>query len=349
MTDTKILKTLISNSNVKIAQESAREWESAKDTEEFPAIKNVTIDVLSKSFTKYLTYKISPEAYQRYSVRLNIIETLRDWSRIKWDFSELAVFQNLESSFEFLSHTLQKYLSDQNISSCDDVDSLVQLAEVLHNSEHNKKLCQKYFTKVVERITNLNQSPKSERFLRNLLENSDNFKIESSLIEKLYIKPLEACISDFYLDKTKEDNFKKIDFIFEKVIDSPSLFYLISNHLKNLFVKTKYAEKSQVFIKKMMEEIELFCNKHNKDTLDLYPTNLQFCVLLLRIKPCYHDNKSRNLTVQALKQIFLEDNNNALLLVSQFPEWLPDYLKFFDILEELSQKPDTQGVSENLD
>ena len=71
--DTNILKNIINNSTIPTNIESSNEWQSVKGQEEFPAIRSILIDNLSKSFTRLLSYKVSKEAYQRYSVRLNII------------------------------------------------------------------------------------------------------------------------------------------------------------------------------------------------------------------------------------------------------------------------------------
>lgn len=43
-----------------------------------PVIDQNTSAALSTSLTDLMTYKISPEAYQRYSVRINLIVSIRN-------------------------------------------------------------------------------------------------------------------------------------------------------------------------------------------------------------------------------------------------------------------------------
>lgn len=71
--DANILQNIISSSNVTIKLNSANEEQSEKKNEEFPATNKILIDGLSKTLTKLLSYKVSREAYQRYSVRLEVM------------------------------------------------------------------------------------------------------------------------------------------------------------------------------------------------------------------------------------------------------------------------------------
>jgi hypothetical protein len=61
------MKNIIDSDNVSI-----EDWNS----QDFPVTKYTVIDGLSKTLTKLLSYKISQEAYQRYSVRLQLIASL---------------------------------------------------------------------------------------------------------------------------------------------------------------------------------------------------------------------------------------------------------------------------------
>lgn len=73
--DANILNNIIS-SDITIKLNSADEPESEKVNEDFPVTKKILIDGLSKTFTRLLSYKVSREAYQRYSVRLEVIVSL---------------------------------------------------------------------------------------------------------------------------------------------------------------------------------------------------------------------------------------------------------------------------------
>lgn len=69
--DTDIVKHIINGCTIKA--EPSKEWESIKNSDDFSSNNTLIIDRLSKSLTTLLSYKVSPEAYQRYSVRLHII------------------------------------------------------------------------------------------------------------------------------------------------------------------------------------------------------------------------------------------------------------------------------------
>lgn len=364
--DAKILKNIISSTTVPIKNESLIEWQSAKDVEEFPATRSVIIDGLSKTITKLLSYKVSHEAYQRYSVRLHVIvsliyqffnckvsinvhclnlpqETLRNWSKLKGDIGEVLMFQDSEQSHAFLVYLLKKYMKPENLSMCSDIDHLIQTAEVLLNSIENYRSLVTCFVTVIERIISLNQTDKSEQFLKRVINKSDDLHLELSLIEKIFTnlktqfveKPLMDSFVTYCSDKNKNIELNMMNMFFSKVTDSSLLFSLLVNSLRELFVETKFAEVAQSFIQKILEKIQNQCREYHKDILDLYPAHLQFCVVLLRIKPADHSKKSKKQTVQSLQEIFLNDCNDALILISHFPDWLSKYIEFSENLDEV--------------
>ncbi|XP_011494100.1 PREDICTED: uncharacterized protein LOC105359256 [Ceratosolen solmsi marchali] len=330
--DVQIMKNILSSGNMTI--EALDEHQNP----DFPPIRYNVIHELSKILTKYLSYKVSQEAYQRYSVRLHLIDTLRDWSQIKGGIDDLRFFKDNQRSYNFLIRFLKKYLSEEIIGYCDDADGLVQLAEILFNALMQKRSLTKCFTRVMERIIKLDETEKSQKFLRYIISKSDEFKLDSALINNIYLnkklqfieKPLGDSFMAYCSDRNKEHLLSNMDSLFEYVIDSPQLFQTVSGKLKEFFIETKYSEVARDFIQCVLDKIEINCAKNKKDLLDLYPTHLQFCVILLRIKQHVHRENSRIQTVESLKEIFLNDHDDAITLVSHFPEWLPDYLAFFE-------------------
>lgn len=75
-TDGQILKNIINSTVVPVKNDPLNECQSEKDVVEFPATRTVVIDGLSKRITQILSYKVSQEAYQRYSVRLHVIVSI---------------------------------------------------------------------------------------------------------------------------------------------------------------------------------------------------------------------------------------------------------------------------------
>lgn len=272
-------------------------------------------------------------------------ESLRDFSRIKGDFKHLPIFSDSEKSYNLLVHILKKYLTEEVLCNSDNVDSHIQVAEILQNCLIKNKSMMKCFERVIERIIVLEQTDKSRKYLQELINKSEELKVDTSLVEQIYKtqkswlidKPLSDYF-DYYSSEDKKQLVPDMTVLFEKIIDNPSLFELVAVRLKDSFVDTEYSQEAQDFIQKILESIQKHCDKYHKDMVDLYPAHLQFCVILLRIKPVHHSEKSKNHTVNSLKEIFLKSHTDALILLSHFPDWLPDYLKFFDILEEqLSQ------------
>jgi hypothetical protein len=257
---------------------------------------------------------------------------------VKGGIEDLRFFKDNERSYNFFIYILKKYLSEEIISYCDNIDNLVQLAEVLYNLLLKKRSLIKCFTRVIERIISLEQTERSEKFLLYIINKSDEMKLNLSLIEKVYLGQkswlIEKPLADFFIaycsDNNKEEHLNNMSLLLENVVYSPLLFQTISNQLIEFFVETKYSQIAQDFIRGILDKIEINCNKCRKDILELYPTHLQFLVILLRIKQNAHSENSKNQTVQSLKEIFLNDFNDATVLVSHFPEWLPEYLEFFE-------------------
>lgn len=265
---------------------------------------------------------------------------------MKGELENIKIFQDSEQTYNFLINLLRKHLTEDTLSNCDNPDDLIQLAEILLNEKKQNESFTEYFSKVMERITSLNQSDNSKKFLEYIISKSKCFKLNFSLVEKIYSnqknifieKPIADCFLTYCSNQTKLENFSNLDFLLENVSKSPTLFYIVSNQMKEIFYTTKYSKVSQNFIQKILKKIRSNCDKDNKDILNLYPPSLQHCVILLRINIRDHTEKLKNYTISSLRDIFLKDWTGTLILISQHPDWLPVYLKFFEIINEPSQK-----------
>lgn len=272
-------------------------------------------------------------------------DTLRDWCRLKGNIANLPTFQDSEQSYNFLLQLIKKNITEETLSNCDDPDDLIQVAEILMNAEKKDRSFIKCFVKVIERMISLTQSDKSKKFLEYIISKTEDLKLNFSFVEKIYSiqkvvfieKPIADCFISYCSDQNKLEKFSELEFFWEKVSHSPILFYIVSKQLKELFLTTDYSKLSQDFIQKILNKVYSNCDKLNKDIVNLYPPTLQHCVILMRIKPSDHSEKSRNHTVNSLREIFLKDWCDTLILVSHFPVWLPDYLKFFEFFDETSQ------------
>lgn len=273
-------------------------------------------------------------------------DTLRDWCHIKGDLGNLKIFQDSEHSYNFLIKLLKKHMTEETLSNCDNPDDLIQVAEILLNAKKNDEKFMEYFVRVVNRMITLNPSDKSENFLKYIISESENIKLDFSFIEKIYCnqkkafieKPLADCFFTYCSDQSKLEELNKLDPLLEKITNSATLFQIVSMQMKEFFLSTEYSKVSVDFIQNILKKIQLNCDKKNKNIFSLYPSNLQHCVILLRINPSDHSEKSRNHTVNSLKDIFLKDWSGTLILISHFPDWLIYYLKFFEVLDEMSQK-----------
>lgn len=90
--DADILRAILKSYN---DAETFIQSESCKDMskEILLSLQSDTIlNTLCLSLSSLLCYKISKEAYQRYSIRLLIIDVLRNWCRMTNNFKHLKIF-----------------------------------------------------------------------------------------------------------------------------------------------------------------------------------------------------------------------------------------------------------------
>jgi len=119
-----------------------------------------------------------------------------------------------------------------------------------------------------------------------------------------------------------ENNEEMLNKLLELSARSAYVFQLMFNFLKELLVQLQYASAVLDFIDLMLKRISIYCKNYDKDILDLYPRKLRSCIILLRINPKYHSVQTRKYTLQTMKQIYNENKNVPLILMSHFLEWL---------------------------
>ncbi|XP_054015792.1 uncharacterized protein LOC128896425 isoform X2 [Hylaeus anthracinus] len=329
--DNRILKTIL------LSCESA--WKDRDNSEEYqklvrddkflPTSKNI-FNAVCLSLTNLLTYKVSKEAYQRYTVRLHVIDVLRDWCTITDAFRNIRIFTDKKQTSTFLKNVLEKYLTNDVLDACDLSDNLLPLTSALMCLASTNPYYKHHVERLLLRLLELETSDESERLLCYAVQNSSDLNLELSTIENIY--RLQRC----------------------KLIEQPLLNYFVSlcsdlnkdNNVDNSEIlnltKQLFEFAIMDFIQSTLNLLKKTCQGQGKDILDLYPRDLQSVVILLRIEPAYHTIDSKNATLRILKSIHSEDKNTVIVLMSHFPRWL----KLFG--ELLCSYPDVKESLENL-
>ncbi|XP_053985552.1 uncharacterized protein LOC128879980 isoform X2 [Hylaeus volcanicus] len=309
--DNRILKAIL------LSCESA--WKDLDNSEEYqklvrddkflPTSKNI-FNAVCLSLTNLLTYKVSKEAYQRYTVRLHVIDVLRDWCTITDAFRNIRIFTDEKQTSTFLKNLLEKYLTNDVLDTCDLSDNLLPLTSALMCLASTNPYYKHHVERLLLRLLELETSDESERLLCYAVQNSSDLNFELSTIENIYrlqrCKLIEQPLLNYFVslcsDLNKDNN----------VDNSESL-----NLTKQLF---EFAIMD--FIQSTLNLLKKTCQGQGKDILDLYPRDLQSVVILLRIEPAYHTIDSKNATLRILKSIHSEDKNTVIVLISHFPRWL---------------------------
>lgn len=77
--DVQILRAIVqSRSEVMKEVEDPEKFERALGEEKFPPLDRSVLTALTRSFADLISHKVSPEAYQRYSVRSQLIVSQTD-------------------------------------------------------------------------------------------------------------------------------------------------------------------------------------------------------------------------------------------------------------------------------
>ncbi|XP_011254194.1 uncharacterized protein LOC105250030 [Camponotus floridanus] len=301
---------------------------------------DTVLSTLCTSLSNLLCYKVSKQVYQRYSVRLLIIDNLRKWCRITSNFEHLSIFTSKENSLRFANILLEKHLTDDILNECCSEDALISLTTaIMHLSFENSSFVH-HMDRLLIRLSQLETNNKIERLLHNSL--CSNLHLKLSTKEEIYIvqkfKLIEKPLLDSFLCTFSEsknencidnqNNEQTLNQLLEFSIESMCVFQLIFNFLKELFVQLHYSPTVLQFIDLILKRISVCCESQDKDILELYPRKLHSCIILLRIKPEHHTVQTRKYTLQAMKQICNENNDVLLIIMSHFPEWLEYYANY---------------------
>lgn len=358
--DERILRAILcSCESVTKDLENSREYKKLLEEDKFLPSNDI-FNGLCLSLTKLLSYKISKEAYQRYTVRLRVIvciffikvykkkflvslynlvlfqDVLREWCRINDDFQNFKILRDEKQSLLLLNYLLKKYLTDDVLSSCDSSDSLLSLVSALMCLASTDSYYKCYIEKLLLKLTKLEASDNSEYVLCYAVQKSFDLELKLSTIEiiyesqkcKLIEQPLLSSFISSCIDLNKDnnvDNSENVNLteqLFKFITKSPHIFLLVCAFLKELLVQLDHAPAVMNFIQLTLERIKECCKNENKDIVDLYPRNLQSLVILLRIDPIYHTDNSKNGTLKMLENIYMEDQDTVITLLSHYPQWL---------------------------
>ncbi|XP_033220730.1 uncharacterized protein LOC117175201 isoform X2 [Belonocnema kinseyi] len=357
--DISILRTLLISCNeVWKDVESSDEWKTVERTNRFPITDHNLLRALTTSLVNLLSYKVSREISQRYAVRLHIIEILREWSRVQGSLKNIkGTFTDGEKTLKFATQILEKYLTVEFLKDTKSVDTLMILFRALKCLLPKNPSLLKHLHKILYRLADLEFTEESEQLLVSITESKEeDLEIDLSLLERIYSsqrhKFIEKPLTEAYIlsccglqDPVNIE--QKLDKLFERMVHSPLIFQLASSFVREIFVAASYSQEALNFIKFILESIISRCKRCEKDIVDLYPMNLQSCAILLRIKPESHSKKTILHTMRMLKDIFLRCNEDALILVSHFPDWLEIFSSF--LVENGYDLPNSQIENQDGD
>ncbi|XP_012058917.1 PREDICTED: uncharacterized protein LOC105622094 [Atta cephalotes] len=292
---------------------------------------DAALNTLCSSLSNLLCYKISKEAYQRYSVRLLIIDVLRNWCRTTNNFKHLKIFTSKENNLKFINILLEKYLTDDVLNECYSENTLICLTvSVMHLSVKNT-IFMHHVDRLLLRLLQFEANSKIEKLLYNAL--CSNLHLKLTTKEEIYalqkFKLIEEPLLNSFMcmfpnlkKESDENNEEMLNKLLELSARSAYVFQLMFNFLKELLVQLQYASAVLDFIDLMLKRISIYCKNYDKDILDLYPRKLRSYIILLRINPKYHSVQTRKYMLQTMKQIYNENKNVPLILMSHFLEWL---------------------------
>ncbi|KAL0133353.1 hypothetical protein PUN28_000834 [Cardiocondyla obscurior] len=290
------------------------------------------LHTLCTSLSNLLCYKTSKEAYQRYSIRLLIIDLLRKWCQTTSGFKHLKALTVKENNLKLVTILLRKYFTDDALNKCDSEDTLLRLAlSTMYLSVKNTTFIN-YTDRLLVRILHLETNNCTKNLIHNAL--CSNLHLRLSTKEEIYtsqrIKLIEEPLLNNFVctfpnlkseNPVDDRNNEMLNKLLELSAKSARIFQLMFNFLKELLIQLQYAPVVLDFTSTMLKRISLCCENYNKDILDLYPRKLRFCILLLRITPKYHTAETLNYTLQIVKEIHNENKGVSLILMSHFLEW----------------------------
>ncbi|XP_011311080.1 uncharacterized protein [Fopius arisanus] len=305
-----------------------------KVVESFPALDDTSISALASSLSKLLSYKVSPDAYQRYSARIQIIEVMRDWIQPPLGLHAHPTFSQGENMAEFILTLINKYMNREILHRKNhSPKSLIKLGKLLLNLSKQKPTYIPHFKSFLERADPLQLvCDETEDFVNDSLNNRDKLALECCLVDKLHIinakESIEKPLVDNFLENfeglrareelSTSENFMKM---INLISSSSKLFQLASSILKELFVHCDLPLLMIDYIQFVLKHV--LSNIKNMN-LDLYPTHLQSYVALLRIDSKYHTESSKRYTLDSLSNMYLKNTDQVLILMLHYPNWFEE-------------------------
>lgn len=262
-------------------------------------------------------------------------DVLRKWCRTTSNFEHLHIFTSEENSLRFVSKLLDRYLTDDILDECYSDDALISLTTAVMRLSIENPPFIRHVDRLLVRLSQLEANDKIDRLLDDALRANSCLKLSTK--EEIYVSRRARLIEQPLLDSfmrafpdtnkeescvDKRDDEETLNRLLELGAESARVFQSMFNFLKELLIRLQYAPAVIDFIESTLKRVSAHCEIHGRDILDLYPSKLRCCVILLRIKPEHHTAQTREYTLQSMKQIFAENKDALLILMSHFPDWL---------------------------
>ncbi|XP_076681473.1 uncharacterized protein LOC143375832 isoform X2 [Andrena cerasifolii] len=185
--DSTILKAILcSCESVTKDLAKSEDYQKLAQEQKFLPTSNNIFNALSLSLTNLLSYKVSREAYQRYTVRLHVINVLRDWCRVTEAFKDLRVFTDQRQTLTFVGNLLEKYLTNDVLDRCESSDDLLPLTSALMCLVPTNSSYKCHVERLLSKLSQLESCEDSERILCYAVRKNSNLNLELSTIEDIY-------------------------------------------------------------------------------------------------------------------------------------------------------------------
>ncbi|XP_012250850.2 uncharacterized protein LOC105683086 [Athalia rosae] len=344
--DFEIVKCILQNGGADISNIDLENCASEIRDDKLESRNPALISALAKSFTTSLQYRVSPAAHQRYLVRTNLIEQLRDWSRITSRYAGLHTFTDGEKTAEFTMHLVKRYLTEEFLVKQTTVNVLIKLGFALIDIKLKYPTFDYKLDKIINKILQLSKTPDSNKFLDIIIDKYKDLSLEWVSIENIYIHKAEELIEipivnlfiifhenrvtekpdlksiQSYIDPSAENCLHPTEKLLQYSSKSPRIFQLLSSVLREILSYTNCSMIVLDYIQFILEHISTLCQQQNKHILDLYPRKLQYIIILLRIEPELHTDRTRDYLLQTVTSTYHSNRTEIAILLSHFPKWI---------------------------
>ncbi|XP_063992762.1 uncharacterized protein LOC135170670 [Diachasmimorpha longicaudata] len=332
--DQQIVKKIFESCASVVKDLEKKKIEKAVDS--FPVLDQASISALANSLSKLLSHKVSPDAYQRYSARIQIIELMRDWIQPPEGLSPHPTFHQSENMSEFILILMKKYLNRDILQNKNNTpQNLVKLGKLLFNLSKQNAVYTPHLKIFLEKVEGSELTcSEADDFVDDVLTSRDQLDLQPSLTDKLHIIKAKQFIETPLIDnfilnldrlKTKtelstSDNFERMIIL---ISSSSRLFQLASNILKQLFIHCDFSLLVIDYIQFVLRNVLSRRDSKNM-SLDLYPTHMQSHVSLLRIDSNYHTESSKKYILKSLGDMYLKNTEQVFILMLHYPNWLEE-------------------------